>query len=226
VDDGKRSLRVLVVRRGALARELLSAALAQAGFRVVATAAGATEGVERYRQSLPDVVLVDASEIEAVAAVRALGACDSPRVVAFDVPVEEEARTLALAEAGVRGFVLAEDSLDGLVVAAESVAAGRVACPPQVAAALLGRVIAAGNAAPPPHPLLTSRELDVVALISRGLSNKEIARELRIELPTVKNHVHHILKKLKLATRAEAAVWARRSDGTWRNVNSGNNSLR
>jgi DNA-binding NarL/FixJ family response regulator len=212
-DDGAHTLRVLVVRQGALARELVSAALAQAGVRVVATAAGAVDGVERYRHSLPDVVLVDASEIEAVAAVRALSACDSPRVVAFDLPDDEETRMLALAEAGVQGFVLAEDSLDGLLDAAAAVAAGRVACPPQVAAVLLGRVVAAGHAAPLPHPLLTSRELDVVALISRGLSNKEIARELRIELPTVKNHVHHILKKLGLTTRAEAAAWARRSDG-------------
>jgi two-component system, NarL family, nitrate/nitrite response regulator NarL len=215
VDDDTQSLSVLVVRRGTLARELISVALAQAGLRVVATAGGPGEGVECYRRRRPDVVLVDASESEAVAAARAVAACDSPPVVAFDVPAESETRALELAEAGVRGFVMAEDSVSALIAAAESVAAGRVACPPQVAAALLGRV-AAGGALSPSHPVLTERELEVIALICRGLSNKQIARELSIELPTVKNHVHHILKKLKLGTRAEAAIWARTSDGVAR----------
>jgi two-component system nitrate/nitrite response regulator NarL len=217
VEDDTHSLRVLVVRRGTLARELVSVALAQAGLSVVGTAGGPNEGVERYLLRRPDVVLVDASESEAAAVARALAACGSPPVVAFDVPVDSEARVLALAEAGVRGFVMEEDSLSALLAAAESVAAGRVACPPQVAAALLGRMASAG-AWPPSHPVLTDRELEVVALLCRGLSNKQIARELSIELPTVKNHVHHILKKLRLGTRAEAAIWARTSDGLPRAV--------
>ena len=58
----------------------------------------------------------------------------------------------------------------------------------------------------PAQPHLTLREREIVALVGRGLSNKEIARELCIELPTVKNHVHRILDKLGVSRRAEAAA--------------------
>jgi DNA-binding NarL/FixJ family response regulator len=59
---------------------------------------------------------------------------------------------------------------------------------------------------------LTVRELQIVALVDIGLSNKEIARRLCIEVPTVKNHVHRILDKLGVRNRAEAAAWARRHE--------------
>lgn len=211
-DQANRSLRVLVVAWSALSRELVGTVLGQAGLTVVATAAGAAEAVERCRACLPDVVLVDASVGDGVAVARGLLAgCPDARVVAFDVPADD-ARTLALAQAGARGFVLAEDSVGGLFAAVEAVAAGGVSCPPEIATLLLGQLVAGGVSAPL-RQVLTRRELEVIALICRGRSNKEIARELRIELPTVKNHVHHILRKLELPTRADAAVWARSGDG-------------
>jgi two-component system nitrate/nitrite response regulator NarL len=65
----------------------------------------------------------------------------------------------------------------------------------------------------PTRPRLTNRELEIVDLIDRGLSNKEIARHLCIEVPTVKNHVHRILDKLQLGGRAEAAARVRANQG-------------
>jgi len=61
----------------------------------------------------------------------------------------------------------------------------------------------------PPEAALTSREQDIIALIDRGLSNKEIARQLKISLPTVKNHVHNILEKLPVGRRGVAAALLR-----------------
>jgi len=60
------------------------------------------------------------------------------------------------------------------------------------------------------HDVLTQRETEVVTLLERGLSNKEIARSLQIEIATVRNHVHSVLSKLQLQRRGEAAAWIRR----------------
>jgi ATP/maltotriose-dependent transcriptional regulator MalT len=79
-----------------------------------------------------------------------------------------------------------------------------------VTAVLLRRVASlAGGPAPEAGPALTRREREIVCLIGKGLSNKEIADSLRIELPTVKNHVHNILEKLRVHRRADAVAAAR-----------------
>jgi DNA-binding NarL/FixJ family response regulator len=84
-------------------------------------------------------------------------------------------------------------------------------CSPRLAATLLRRVavLAADRAQPRVEARLTARELEIVELIDEGLSNKEIASRLCIEVPTVKNHVHNILEKLDVRGRAEAAARVR-----------------
>jgi DNA-binding NarL/FixJ family response regulator len=81
-------------------------------------------------------------------------------------------------------------------------------CSPQIASTLLRRVGALASVAAPvePRARLTSRELEIVHLIERGLSNKEIGRELCIEVATVKNHVHNVLEKLQVRRRTEAVA--------------------
>ena len=99
----------------------------------------------------------------------------------------------------------ARASLDELADVLRVAARGEALCSPQMIAALLRRVatLARENTA---TSALTGRELEVMALIDEGLSNKQIARRLSIELPTVKNHVHHILEKLGVQGRYEAAA--------------------
>jgi DNA-binding NarL/FixJ family response regulator len=100
--------------------------------------------------------------------------------------------------------------LDDIVAATTAVVRGETACSPRVAATLLRRV--ADRARERPYSEfapLTSRERQVVALIDEGLSNKEIAARLCIELSTVKNHVHNLLEKLGARGRAEAAARVR-----------------
>jgi DNA-binding NarL/FixJ family response regulator len=85
-------------------------------------------------------------------------------------------------------------------------------CSPRAAAALLRHIAVLANERPDAVEL-TTRELQIVRLIERGLSNKEIGRQLCIELATVKNHVHNILAKLEVGSRREAVAHVRRSVG-------------
>jgi DNA-binding NarL/FixJ family response regulator len=132
------------------------------------------------------------------------------RVVALGV-ADVEADVLACAEAGVAGYVRREGSLEDLVVAVEGVARGEMLCSPELAGSLWRRVavLSANQQVASNVADLTRREREVVRLIDHDLSNKEIARQLGIGVATVKNHVHNLLDKLHVNTRAQAAACAR-----------------
>jgi DNA-binding NarL/FixJ family response regulator len=119
-------------------------------------------------------------------------------------------RIIGLAEAGARGYVPLDGDIDDVIRATVSATRGELHCPPHIAFAMWRRIGAPGAARPEPEPKvhLTRREQEVLALISLGASNQQIARELFIELRTVKNHVHNILSKLGVKRRGEAAVRA------------------
>jgi DNA-binding NarL/FixJ family response regulator len=133
------------------------------------------------------------------------------KVVALGIPgVEPD--VIAIAEAGASGYVARDGSMDDLVAVVESVARGECLLSPDIAAKLFRRVatLAREPRLEPMDGKLTARELDVLGLIDDGLSNKEIAKALSIELPTVKNHVHSVLEKLNVRRRTAAAARARR----------------
>lgn len=117
---------------------------------------------------------------------------------------------LPIREAGVSGYVTRDGSYDELLETIRSVANGELICTPRVAGMLLRRVTKAVWDAGPDFGRLTARERQTVRLIDRGLSNKEIACRLNIELSTVKNHVHHILEKSSTRRRGAAAAHLRR----------------
>lgn len=119
------------------------------------------------------------------------------------------------AAAGASGYVLQSDSGDQLVAAVLAVSRGELLCSPRIAAALLERVRVGGrkgdNGGIVSTPdSLTMREQQILPLIERGFSNKEIAASLGIELATAKNHVHRIFEKLHVRRRTQAAAIARR----------------
>jgi two-component system nitrate/nitrite response regulator NarL len=176
--------------------------------RVVGSAGDCAEAIPRIREAAPDIAVVDIGKPPKLDSVRRLRR-DAPRVgiVALAVP-ETEDEILRCAEAGIAGYVTRDGSLADLVQTLKSVARGETVCSPRVAARMLNRLAALASTRPPePHlPHLTPRELEVVGLIDGGLSNKEIATQLQIELPTVKNHVHRILEKLQVRRRGEAAA--------------------
>ena len=134
-------------------------------------------------------------------------AVPTARIVALNVPEADEGAVIAWAEAGVSGLLARDVGVEDVAKAVETTAQGGTVCSPQLAAVLLRHV--ARDAEAPPAAPLTSREREIAALIEQGLSNKEIAARLEIGLPTVKNHVHHILTKLKAARRGQAAAMLR-----------------
>ena len=182
-------------------------------YEVAGTAPSIALGVRRIRALAqpPDVALLDLAAPDGLAAVRALrDELPDMRVIALGIR-ELEPDVIAWAEAGVDGFVSRDASLEDLCATVDSVARGETLCSPRVAATLLRRVatLARERRPAPPHAVLTARERQIVALIDEGLSNKEIAGRLRIELPTVKNHVHNVLEKLQVRRRSEAAARVR-----------------
>jgi two-component system, NarL family, nitrate/nitrite response regulator NarL len=200
-------IRVFILSDVRLYREGLKELLGRGNMEVVGAEAQRRLGVGRICELSPDVALIDTAMPDALVAVRSIRAtAPRVRIVALSVS-ESEPEIVACAEAGVSGYVTRDDSVADLVAALQSVERGEMLASPHLAATLLRRVTAlAAERADGSPARLTQRELEIVQLIHDGLSNKEIARRLYIELPTVKNHVHNILKKLGVPGRAEAAA--------------------
>jgi DNA-binding NarL/FixJ family response regulator len=203
--------RVYLVCRTCLYRESLASHLKRE-FEVVGAASDAFVSLAEIRRCNVDVVLLDADARDSISAVRAV-LRDAPDTQVVVLGMTEDDRALiAFAEAGISGYFSREASIGDLVSGVRSVARGELLCSPRMAATLLRRVrsLARTDAAAPTDARLTARQLEIVDLIEQGLSNKEIARCLRIELPTVKNHLHSIYERLGVHGRGEAAARARR----------------
>jgi len=180
------------------------------GFRLLGEATGGVEGIEMARALQPDLVLLDLNmrDLNGLEVLRQLRLLrPEPRVVMITVSDQGEDVVAAL-RGGVDGYLLKDMEPEAMLSALVDVAAGRVVIPPQLnhllAAALRSEsrpqsVAAAG---------LTEQEVRILEKIASGLSNKMIGRELDIAEGTVKVHVKHILRKLDLRSRVEAAVWA------------------
>jgi two-component system, NarL family, nitrate/nitrite response regulator NarL len=156
----------------------------------------------------PDVVLLDTATRGGSAAVRETAAAmPRARIVALGVS-ETPDELLPLAEAGISGYVTREANHREVADAVWRAAHDELDCSPGMASSLLRhvRVLATRGLGPGNAGVLTARERQVVALIEQGLSNKQIASRLGIELATVKNHVHNILEKLHANRRGEAVA--------------------
>ena len=154
-----------------------------------------------------DVVLADALTLLRLQFAEAILTVEpAPRLVAFGIP-EEDDTALACARFGATGLVAADDPLADVVGAVHVVASGAIYCSPRLTALFVREV--AGSYLPPAAAetaLLTRREAEITAMLKAGASNKAIARQLGIEVTTVKTHVHNILAKLQIHRREEAAA--------------------
>jgi DNA-binding NarL/FixJ family response regulator len=201
---------VFIVAEVRLYREGLAGSLsASTRLAVVGTCASRSDARERVRRLCPDVVLVDvAATGDSLDLIRDLRAEAIPcKVLAFAVE-EHAADIIECAEAGAAGYVTADASIEDLVTAIEQIARAELVCSPRIAAQLFGRISERSKQWSPDAKTLTSRERQVLDCIRQGQSNKEIAQKLHIAEPTVKNHVHHLLEKLDVTTRAQAAARA------------------
>jgi two-component system, NarL family, nitrate/nitrite response regulator NarL len=196
-----------------LYRDGLSTLLsAHSGFSIAGTAASAPDALTIARARQPDAAIVDVSFCESMELIRALRVeSASTCIIAFAVR-EDITTILEYAEAGADGFVTPQSSISELAETVKRTVAGELLCTPRLAAQLLRRAAhrRESSADDVPWPGLTIREGQVFGLIRQGLSNKEIASALNISEATVKNHVHHVLEKLQVSTRGQAAAGVRR----------------
>lgn len=192
----------IVLYRDALARQLGS----EQALEVAGTAGGWDEAMALVAGSGVQVALVDIAMVSAEPLVGALSRAAGQTVVVALGVAEEEDDVVRCIEAGAAGYVSREATFPQLISVIRSVSAGEIICSPRMAAVLARRLTSLAAHRPIVRAgTLSLREVEVARLVAMGLSNKEIAARLSIELATVKNHVHNILEKLAIERRAEVA---------------------
>jgi NarL family two-component system response regulator LiaR len=206
------AIRVLVVDDHAVVREGLRSFLElQDGLEVVGEAGDGAEAVEAAERLRPDVVLMDLvmPNVDGVEAMQRLRErVPTARVIVLTSFLDDD-RLLPAIRAGAAGYLLKNAEPQELARAIRAADEGEALLDPAVAARLVD-AFAGGGERDARYDELTPREREVLELIGRGFSNKRIALELGAAEKTVKNHVSHVLAKLGVADRTQAALYAAR----------------
>ena len=215
------TIRILLIDDHTLFRSGVNALLQrQPDFEVVDEAADGVEGVKRAKQHMPDVILLDLN-------MPGLSGLETLQLLAQDLPgtavvmltVSEDVDELTAAmRAGACGYLLKTIEADTLAAAIRKAAAGQPVIAEHMTAKLVEQMrkpaqlpVARDSDA---AGTLTAREQEILRELGRGASNKEIARVLDLAESTVKIHVRNILRKLKLTSRVQVAVYASRQDAS------------
>jgi two-component system nitrate/nitrite response regulator NarL len=222
--EGHYMIKVMIVDDSRLNGGLIASTLEREhDIEVIGIATGAAEAFALISQ--PDIrcdVLLVTNNIPALELIQALKNVSPVHVksIVIGVPVSEQVAVRYI-EAGAAGYVSKDDSVPDLVENIRAVHSGRALIAPSIAALLIARVAelaklpSNSDAGAESWEDLTSREKEVFDLIGEGLSNREIANRLVIQLGTVKNHVHNVLRKLDVRDRQEVAeCWYRKVEGS------------
>ncbi len=200
---------VLVVDDNTLHRESLTAVFAAHDIAKPRTAWDLPSLVAALQEIAPTLVLLNMETRSSHSLLRVMVKLrPEARVIVLGLSEEDESEIVACAETGVVAYHMRTDSIDDLLALMRKVAVSGVSCSSRVSAILLRRLSALAAQQPQePHSLdLTARETQILVMLEMGLSNREIAARLCIAVHTVKNHVHNVLRKLGVGSRAEAGA--------------------
>ena len=206
---------VLIVDDAELFREALGAAFTQEGFHVVGMAADAMAGIDLAREHEPNLVILDLL-MPGMSGLEVVGTLikTSPRTRVVLLTASESAEDLlAAVKAGASGYLTKDTPLPRLVSAMHDVLAGGAAISPAMGGKLftaLRDLLRHNGASAGRRSELTGRELEVLSLVGKGKTSREIADLLYISENTVRNHVRNVLDKLGMKSRFEAVNWAYR----------------
>lgn len=203
MSDSKRTpIRVLVVDDHPVVLAGLSSMLGtQTGIEVVGTASSGEEAMDLLAVTTADVMLLDL-RMPGMNGVDALHAISRARISTRSIILtsyETDEDIYRAVQAGAHGYLLKDAPQTDVIAAIKSVACGKRYFPPNIAERLAERMMRSN---------LTGRELEVLQMLARGLTNKEIGRALNISGNTVRNHVNSIIEKLEVSDRTEAATTA------------------
>ena len=200
--SGRSKIRLLIADDHALIREGLAATIGrQRDMLVVSQAANGREAVELWKDRRPDVALVDLRmpEGNGVTVIQQIRDLDPLARIIIQTTYDTDEEIYQAIKAGAKGYLLKDAPLEELLDSIRKVHAGETCIPPALGAKLASRM--SGEA-------LTSREIDVLKLLARGRSNKEIGTDLFISETTVKTHLRSIFSKLNVMSRTEVIAAA------------------
>jgi DNA-binding NarL/FixJ family response regulator len=195
-------IRILIVDDHPVVRTGLTSMLStQENFAVVGAASTGEEGLALIAQTAPDVMLLDLRMpgMNGIDVLHAVHRCESPPRIIVLTSFETDEDVYRAVQAGAHGYLLKSTTQNEMIVAIRSVAAGKRYIPPQIASRLAQRMS---------RPALTVRELEILQMLAKGLTNKEIGTVLRISGNTARNHVNSIIEKLDVSDRTEAVTIA------------------
>jgi DNA-binding NarL/FixJ family response regulator len=206
------TVRVLLVDDQSMVRAGFRLLLAdEPDIEVVAEASNGLEAVAQASRFRPDVVMMDIRmpELDGLEATRRILASDSTARILILTTFNLDDYVYEALRVGASGFVLKDDPPEQLIAAVRTIAGGEALLSPAITKRVIQHFTRLHRQAPPRAvETLTTREMEVFGLITRGLSNAEIGRELFISDTTVKTHVTRLLQKLNLRDRAQAIVLA------------------
>jgi DNA-binding NarL/FixJ family response regulator len=210
------TISIVLIDDNRLVREGLAGLIRnEPDFKILAASADAEEALRKVKEAKPDIVLLDfglegTNSIDVAAGIRreAPGA----KVIVMGLsPIQDNVGEFV--RMGASGFLLKDSSFEVFLNTIRSVAGGAQVLPPELTGSLFGQIarnaISRNGSRALAAVRITSREREVIDLISEGLSNKQIAKQLGIAIHTVKSHVHNVLEKLSLHSRLEVAAFTR-----------------
>ncbi len=205
-------IRVLIVDDHTIVRKGLHALLSmKPDIEVVGEAANGQQAITQVAALQPDVILMDLvmPEMDGIEATRQIKSKEPGAHILVLTSFATDDRLFPAIKAGAQGYLLKDSSPEDLVQAIHQVYLGESSLHPAIARKVLQEL-----ASPPERPAasepLTDREVEILRLVGRGLSNREIAEQLTITETTVRTHMANILGKLHLATRSQAVLYALR----------------